>query len=174
MQILNNGRFGMGATLSGTMRKVITQAVTHATGRTQFGSKIHTYGAIQEKIARMSMMHYATEAMAYMVSGTMDRGYEDYQLEAAISKVFASEAAWFVTDEAIQILGGNGYMRSLGLEKVMRDLRIFRIFEGTNDILRLFVALSGIQYAGGHLRELQNAIKEPVSNFGLLMGEASK
>ena len=63
----------MGATLSGTMRKVITQAVTHATGRTQFGSKIHTYGAIQEKIARMSMMHYATEAMAYMVSGTMDR-----------------------------------------------------------------------------------------------------
>ena len=63
----------MGATLSGTMRKVITQAVTHATGRTQFGAKIHTYGAIQEKIARMSMMHYATEAMAYMVSGTMDR-----------------------------------------------------------------------------------------------------
>ena len=73
MQILNNGRFGMGATLSGTMRKVITQAVNHATGRVQFGSKIHTYGAIQEKIARMSMMHYATEAIAYMVSGTMDR-----------------------------------------------------------------------------------------------------
>ena len=100
----------------------------------------------------------------------MDSGYDDYQLEAAISKIFASEvtfylfilfilfnlfifqAAWDVTDEAIQILGGNGYMKALGLEKVMRDLRIFRIFEGTNDILRLFVALTGIQYAGGHLR----------------------
>ena len=71
------------------------------------------------------------------------RGYEDYQLEAAISKVFASEAAWFVTDEGIQILGGMGYMKDAGLEKVMRDLRIFRIFEGTNDILRLFIALTG-------------------------------
>lgn len=55
------------------------------------------------------------------------------------------EAAWYCCDEAIQILGGMGYMRDCGLEKVMRDLRIFRIFEGTNDILRLFVALTGIQ-----------------------------
>merc|ERR1719450_1383020 len=155
MAILNNGRFGMAAALSGTMRAGIKKAVEHATQRNQFGSKIDTYGAIQEKIARMSMLHYATESMAYMVSGIMDSGATDYQLEAAISKVFASESAWFVTDEAIQILGGMGYMKDCGIEKVMRDLRIFRIFEGTNDILRLFVALTGIQYAGGHLRELQ-------------------
>jgi len=95
-------------------------------------------------------------------------------LEAAISKVFASDGAWFVTDEAIQILGGMGYMKDCGIEKVMRDLRIFRIFEGTNDILRLFVALTGIQYAGGHLRELQNAVKDPISNFGVVMGEVAK
>merc|ERR1719394_2116681 len=174
MQILNNGRFGMGAALSGTMRTVIQKACEHATARVQFGSRIDGYGAIQEKIAKMSMIHYATESMAYMVAGTMDAGYEDFQLEAAISKIFASEAAWFVTDEAIQILGGNGYMRALGLEKVMRDLRIFRIFEGTNDILRLFVALTGIQYAGGHLRELQKAVKDPISNFGVVLGEVSK
>merc|ERR1719325_18300 len=174
MQILNNGRFGMGAALSGTMRTVIQKACEHATARVQFGSRIDGYGAIQEKIAKMSMIHYATESMAYMVAGTMDAGYEDFQLEAAISKIFASEAAWFVTDEAIQVLGGNGYMRALGLEKVMRDLRIFRIFEGTNDILRLFVALVGIQYAGGHLRELQKAISHPISNFGVVLGEVAK
>merc|ERR1740131_816858 len=174
MQILNNGRFGMGAALSGTMRAVIQKATDHATNRVQFGSRIDSYGSIQEKIARMSMTHYATESMAYMVAGTMDAGYQDYQLEAAISKIFASEAAWFVTDEAIQVLGGNGFMRSLGLEKVMRDLRIFRIFEGTNDILRLFVALTGIQYAGGHLRELQKAISHPISNFGVVLGEVAK
>merc|ERR1719189_1322461 len=174
MEILNNGRFGMGAALSGTMRSVIQKATDHATNRIQFGSRIDGYGAIQEKFAKMSMIHYATESMAYMVASTMDAGYDDYQLEAAISKIFASEAAWFVTDEAIQILGGNGYMRALGLEKVMRDLRIFRIFEGTNDILRLFVALTGIQYAGGHLRELQKAISNPVANFGVVLGEVAK
>merc|ERR1719266_1962796 len=174
MEILNNGRFGMGAALSGTMRSVIAKATDHATNRVQFGSRIDGYGAIQEKIAQMSITHYATESMAYMVAGTMDRGYKDYHLEAAISKIFASEAAWNVTDEAIQILGGNGFMKALGLEKVMRDLRIFRIFEGTNDILRLFVALVGIQYAGGHLRELQKAVKDPISNFGVVLGEVSK
>jgi very long chain acyl-CoA dehydrogenase len=62
-----------------------------------------------------------------------------------ISVFLFQEAAWFCADEAIQILGGMGYMRDCGLERVMRDLRIFRIFEGTNDILRLFVALTGIQ-----------------------------
>merc|ERR1712141_517418 len=174
MQILNNGRFGMAAALSGTQRFAIKKAVDHAITRHQFGGRIDSYGAIQEKIARMSMTHYATESVAYMVSGLMDNGYQDYQLEAAISKVFASEAAWFVTDEAIQVLGGMGYMRDCGLEKVMRDLRIFRIFEGTNDILRLFVALTGIQYAGGHLRELQKAVASPISNFGVVLGEVAK
>lgn len=60
-----------------------------------------------------------------------------------VVQVFASQAAWTVVDEAIQVLGGMGYMRGTGLERVLRDLRIFRIFEGTNDILRLFVALTG-------------------------------
>merc|ERR1711997_1170120 len=156
------------------MRAGIKKATEHATQRNQFGSKIDTYGSIQEKIARMSMLHYATESLAYMVSGNMDAKYQDYHLEAAISKVFASDSAWFVTDEAIQVLGGMGYMRDCGLEKVMRDLRIFRIFEGTNDILRLFVALTGIQYAGGHLRELQKAISNPVGNFGVVLGEVAK
>merc|ERR1719411_1419778 len=174
MQILNNGRFGMAAALSGTQRFAIKKAVEHATQRNQFGSKIDTYGAIQEKIARMSMTHYATESVAYMVSGLMDQGFQDYQLEAAISKVFASEAAWYVTDEAIQILGGMGFMRDCGLEKRMRDLRIFRIFEGTNDILRLFVALTGLQFAGGHLRALLKKIQNPLANPGVVAQEGTK
>uniref|UniRef100_A0A8D8Q2D2 Very long-chain specific acyl-CoA dehydrogenase, mitochondrial n=1 Tax=Cacopsylla melanoneura TaxID=428564 RepID=A0A8D8Q2D2_9HEMI len=174
MNILNNGRFGMAAALGGTMRAVTKKAVDHATQRVQFGRRIDSFGTIQEKLARMALLHYVTESLAYMISGNMDSGSQDYHLEAAISKVFASEAAWYVTDEAIQILGGMGFMKSTGLEKVMRDLRIFRIFEGTNDILKLFVALTGIQYAGGHLRELQNAFKNPTAHLGLIIGEVKK
>lgn len=174
MNILNSGRFGMGAALSGCMRTQIRKAVEHATQREQFGSKLHTFGAIQEKLARMSIAQYATESMAYIVSSTMDRGFKDFQCEAAISKIFSSECAWFVTDETIQILGGTGFMRSAGVEKVLRDLRIFRIFEGTNDILRLFVALTGSQYAGGHLKELQRAMSNPVANLGMIMEFGTK
>lgn len=87
MNILNNGRFGMAANLSGTMRIVIAKAVEHANSRIQFGDVIKNYGTIKEKLARMSLMHYVTENLAFMVSGNMDLGYSDYFLEAAISKV---------------------------------------------------------------------------------------
>nr|XP_053644634.1 very long-chain specific acyl-CoA dehydrogenase, mitochondrial-like [Cherax quadricarinatus] len=129
---------------------------------------------LQEKLSRMAMLHYVSESMTYMISSNMDAGSKDYHLEAAISKCFASEAAWTVTDEAIQVMGGMGFMKETGLERVLRDLRIFRIFEGTNDILRLFVALTGLQYAGGHLRELQQALKNPAANMGLILGEGTK
>lgn len=174
MNILNNGRFGMAAALSGTMKAVITKAVDHAANRTQFGNKIHNYGTIQEKIARMTMMQYVTESMAYMISSNMDSGATEFQIEAAISKIFASEAAWTVTDECIQVMGGMGFMKDCGVEKVLRDLRIFRIFEGTNDILRLFVALNGFQNAGNQLKTLQKALKNPLGNAGMLAGEITK
>ncbi|KAH8332167.1 hypothetical protein KR074_001413 [Drosophila pseudoananassae] len=174
MNILNNGRFGMGATLSGTMKKCIELATAHATNRVQFGQHLKNYKGIQDKIAQMNILQYATESMAFAIAQNMDAGSQDYHLEAAISKIYASECAWYVCDEAIQILGGMGYMVETGLERVLRDLRIFRIFEGTNDILRLFVALTGIQYAGSHLKELQQAFKNPAANLGLIFKEASK
>ncbi|XP_040190235.1 very long-chain specific acyl-CoA dehydrogenase, mitochondrial [Rana temporaria] len=171
MNILNNGRFGMAAALSGTMKGMIQRAVDHATNRTQFGSKLHTFGVIQEKLARMAVLQYVTESMAYMISANMDSGAKDFQIEAAISKVFGSEAAWAVTDECIQILGGTGFMKDGGVERVLRDLRIFRIFEGTNDILRLFVALNGLQGAGKELKSLQKAVTNPLSDPQLLLRE---
>lgn len=87
MNILNNGRFGMSACLSGTMRYCINKAVSHATQRKQFGRTLNNYGTIQEKLARMVMLHYITESLAYALSGNMDLGSQDYHLEAAISKV---------------------------------------------------------------------------------------
>ncbi|XP_013389853.1 very long-chain specific acyl-CoA dehydrogenase, mitochondrial-like [Lingula anatina] len=105
-----------------------------------------------------------------MISANMDQGSLDFEIEAAISKVYASEAAWACTDEAIQILGGMGYMKECGLERVMRDIRIFRIFEGTNDILRLLIAGQGLRYAGQFMKALQN----PAANIGAVAAFASK
>uniref|UniRef100_A0A672K0Z0 Very long-chain specific acyl-CoA dehydrogenase, mitochondrial n=1 Tax=Sinocyclocheilus grahami TaxID=75366 RepID=A0A672K0Z0_SINGR len=164
MNILNNGRFGMAAALSGTMKGVIAKAVDHAANRTQFGNKIHNYGAIQEKMARMAMLQYVTESMAYMVSGNMDSGATEFQIEAAISKIFAS----------VSSLYNMLLMQDAGVERVLRDLRIFRIFEGTNDILRLFVALNGFQNAGNQLKSLQKALKNPLGNAGVLVSEITK
>jgi very long chain acyl-CoA dehydrogenase len=87
MNILNNGRFGMAACLAGTMRAVTKKAVDHATTRLQFGRRIDSFGTVQEKLARMSILQYVTESLAYMISGNMDKGSTDFHLEAAISKV---------------------------------------------------------------------------------------
>ena len=84
--------------------------IEHATTRVQFGSKLETYGLVQGKIAQMALLQYVTESMAYLLSGNMDQGSMEFQLEAAISKIFASEAAWEVADECIQLHGGMGFM----------------------------------------------------------------
>nr|VZI50567.1 unnamed protein product [Spirometra erinaceieuropaei] len=151
VKILNQGRFGMAAALSGTMRSAIAQATEHAASRKQFGNTLDHYQSIEEKLANMAVRQYTTESIGFMLSGTMDLGAKDFQLEAAISKVYSSEAAWYCVDEAIQILGGMGFMQSAGLERVLRDLRVFRIFEGANDVLRLFIAGTGCHYAGKNL-----------------------
>jgi very long chain acyl-CoA dehydrogenase len=172
MNVLNNGRFGMASALSGTMKKLISRAVEQVTNRVQFGNKLEVYGVVQEKLARMTMAHFITESMAYLLSGNMDQGSTEFQLEAAISKIYASEAAWMVSDECIQLHGGMGFMSECGLERVMRDLRIFRIFEGSNDILRLFISLTGLQFAGKHLREVEKSVKG--GNMSTLFAEGIK
>ena len=152
MEILNNGRFGMGCMLSGTMKAVIRGVAEHAAQRSQFGRKLADFGAVQGRLAAMAARTYAAESLAYLVAANMDRGQKDFLMEAAISKVFASEAAWFVADEGIQLMGGLGFMRALPYERIQRDLRIFRIFEGTNDVLRLLIAGQGLGTRGRTLR----------------------
>ncbi|XP_050077322.1 very long-chain specific acyl-CoA dehydrogenase, mitochondrial-like [Anopheles maculipalpis] len=174
VNILNSGRFGLGAMLSGTMKTCVEKAADHVTNRVQFKRKLIEFENVQEKLAMMATYHYVAQSITYLVAGNMDKGSVDFHLEAAVSKVFCTEAAWYVCDEAIQLLGGNGFMKSSGLERFLRDMRIFRIFEGANDVLRMFIALTGIQKAGNDLRGLQKALKNPLSNVGIIMAEGSK
>ncbi|TMS33817.1 hypothetical protein L596_001509 [Steinernema carpocapsae] len=169
MNILNNGRFGIPAACTGAMKFCIQKTVDHITTRTQFGRKIQDFGRVKEQLTDMVLRHYATESIVYMLAANMDRGVEEYQLEAAIGKVMSSENAWTVCDNAIQLHGGMGFMKECGLERVLRDLRIFRIFEGANDVMRLFIGLTGMQHAGKHL---QHTVKQVSSgNVGALFGE---
>ena len=134
----------------------------------QFEKKIGEFGMIQEKIGRMMMNCYAAESMVYMTTSFIDRKDIDYSVESAIAKIFASEMLWETVDENLQIWAGAGYMKEYPYERWLRDARINRIFEGTNEILRAFIALSGMQGPGQELAGLAEAIKYPLKGIGLV------
>jgi acyl-CoA dehydrogenase family protein 9 len=178
MNILNNGRTGLGGGAVGAMKEVIGLAAVHARERKQFGRAIAEYELIQHKLGQMAMDCYAAESVVNLVAHLIDRQTQDFAVEAAISKVFASEALWRVADEALQVAGGLGYMRELPYERVVRDARINRIFEGTNEVLRLFIALTGMSDVSSQLKELAASLKgvfnDPIKGFGVLSDYARR
>ena len=172
MNILNSGRTGLGGGAVGGMKKLIALATQQANQRIQFDKPIREFGLVKQKVGQMIIDCYATEAAVTMVAGLTDAGYGDYAVEAAISKVFASEALWRTADEALQIAAGNGYMSEFPYERLLRDSRINRIFEGTNDILRLFIALTAMNDVGQNLRDvgksLDGVFNDPIKGFGVI------
>ena len=178
MRILNAGRTGLGGGCVGAMKKLIGLAARQAKERRQFDRPIAEFGLVQQKVGEMVVEAYAAESVVGLVAGLIDQGYQDYAVEAAISKVFATECAWRAADEALQVAGGNGFMREFPYERVVRDTRINRIFEGTNDILRLFIALTAMDDVGAQLAELAGSLKgalaDPIKGFGVLSDYARK
>lgn len=178
MAVLNNGRTGLGGGCVGAMKRCIEIAIKHAHERKQFGRPIAEFGLIQEKISNMTVDCFAAESAVTMVGSLIDRGVKDFSIEAAISKVFNSESLFRVANESLQVLGGNGYMREYPLERVVRDSRINLIFEGTNEILRLYIALSGLKHAGEYLKGVGKGISkffdDPIKGFGVLRSYAGK
>jgi len=119
-----------------------------------FARAIGEFGLIKDKIAAMMAETYALESMTYLTTGLVDRNVDDYSVESAICKVYGSEALWRVVNETLQIAAGIGYMQEYPYERMLRDSRINLIFEGTNEILRCFIALSGMQGPGKALADL--------------------
>jgi alkylation response protein AidB-like acyl-CoA dehydrogenase len=172
MKILNSGRTGLGGGCVGAMKRMISLATKQAKERVQFGKPIAEFGLVKQKLGNMVVDCYVTESAVNLVNHLIDSGHEEYAVEAAITKVYGSEAVWRTIDEALQIAGGNGYMREFPYERALRDARINRIFEGTNDILRLFIALTAMNEVGASLKELSQSLKglfdNPIKGFGLL------
>lgn len=168
MEVLNSGRLGLAAGCVGSCRKLIKLSVDRVSERKAFGRPIGEFGLIKDKIAMMMADTFAIESMTYLTAGLVDSRVPDYSLESAICKVYASETLWRVVNESLQIAAGIGYMQDYPYERHLRDARINLIFEGTNEILRCFIALAGMQGPGKELAEVVRAMREPIKGFGLL------
>ncbi|HYZ29606.1 MAG TPA: acyl-CoA dehydrogenase family protein [Thermoleophilaceae bacterium] len=169
MHVLNNGRMSLGTGSVGGAKRVLDLAIKHVKERRQFGTALADFELVQDKIGWMVSYLFGLESMAYLTTGLVDAGVPDYSVESAICKVAATEFTWYQVNRALQLAGGQGYMRDEPYEKILRDLRIFPIFEGANDVMREFIALSGIQPLGEELKDLGDlGFADPIHSIGVL------
>src|SRR5687768_15787193 len=200
--VLNFGRFKLGAMCSGGAKRTIQEAAKYAAARKQFGVAIATFGAIKHKLGEMTARQYALESMMYRTAGLIDQriastpdkkaddpapmlqALEEFAVEASIAKVLGSEVLDYIIDENLQIHGGNGFVRDYPAEGHYRDARVNRIFEGTNEINRLLIpgmlmkkALKGDLPLMAAAKALQDEIMSPSMSMtddgdGVLSAEA--
>lgn len=168
MRILNDARPQLAAICLGTCKRLLATAVDYATERRAFGRPIGELEVTQQKIAHMACETYALECMLYLTTGLIDADVPDYSIESAICKVYASETVWHLADTALQVAGGDGYMCDRPYERLLRDARLMPIYWGTNEALRTFIALAGLQSPGEQRGEVARALKEPLRTLGLL------
>src|SRR5256885_5801984 len=170
MEILNNGRIGLGSGSVGAAKWLLDRAIDHVTNRRQFGQPLADFELVQDKIGWMVSYLFGLESMCYLTCALVDSGVPDYSLESAICKVSGTEFLWYAANRTLQLKGGAGYLRTEPYEKVLRDIRIFPIFEGANDVLRAFIALSGLKPLGEKLSGLgEIGLSDPVGSIGVLI-----
>src|SRR3954454_1162509 len=152
--VLNFGRVKLGARNMSGVKQALNHSVKYAKERRQFGKAIAEFGLIKQKLAGMAIRGFVGDAMSYRTLGDVDRAIEagdradgalvlktieGFSVECSINKVWTSEALAWAVDEGVQVFGGNGYSREFPLERMYRDARITRIYEGTNEINRMLV-----------------------------------
>jgi acyl-CoA dehydrogenase len=139
MQVLDRGRLHISSVCVGVAERLIEESVRYAAERKQFGQAIASFQMIQAQLADCRAEANAGRAMVLEAARKRDRG-EDVTMDAAAAKLFCSEMVGRVADRAVQIFGGSGYVADHGIERFYRDVRIFRLYEGTSEIQRLIIA----------------------------------
>jgi len=147
MRVLDRGRLHIAAVCVGICERLITDAVAYAVERKQFGKPLAEFQLVQAMIADSKTEAMAARALVFEAAELKDAG-QPITLEAAAAKYYASEAVGRVADRAVQIFGGAGYIADYGIERLYRDVRLFRIYEGTSQIQQLVIARETIK-AGG-------------------------
>jgi len=185
LNVLNVGRFKLGASVTGGTKLAIHHSVQYANEREQFNTPIAQFGAIKHKLAEMAIRTWVAEGITYRTVGMIDsligdgtdakkklKSIEEYAVESSINKVYCSEILDYVVDEMVQIYGGAGYSADYPAEKAYRDARINRIFEGTNEINRMLIpgmllkkAMKGELGLLGAAKALQDEILNPQISF---------
>ena len=173
VQVLNAGRLTLAAGCTAGAKAIVGEMARYAEQRVQFGHPLAHFEITQRKMSHLAASAYAADAMLGILVSLADRSETDFSLEAACAKVFSSELIWEATDEMVQVAGGRGFVKPYPYERLLRDSRINRIFEGANEVLRLFIALNGIQGPAESLKEVGTALRKPVRNLGLLTGFAA-
>jgi alkylation response protein AidB-like acyl-CoA dehydrogenase len=140
VRLFDLSRPGIGAQAVGLAQGALEAAVDYAKKRIQFGHPIISFQAVQHMLADMATEVEAARALVYAAARTVDSQAKNFTMESAMAKVFASDVAMRVTTDAVQILGGVGYMRDYPVEKMMRDAKITQIYEGTNQVLKNTIA----------------------------------
>ncbi|MEJ2323523.1 MAG: acyl-CoA dehydrogenase family protein [Nitrospirota bacterium] len=147
MKTLDKSRPGVAAQGVGVAQGAIDEAIKFARQRVQFGKPIISFQAVQHMLADMATQTEAARALLYAVCKFIDSGARDVSMASAMSKLFATDVAMRVTTDALQVMGGSGYMKEYPLEKMMRDAKILQIYEGTNQIQRNVIGQALIKEA---------------------------
>ncbi|HZE40854.1 MAG TPA: acyl-CoA dehydrogenase family protein [Stackebrandtia sp.] len=168
MHTLNNGRMSLGTGAVGGAKSLIRQAIQHTEEREQFSRPLSEFELVEDKIGWMVSYLYGLESMAYLTTGLVDTGVKDFAVESAMVKVAASEYLWYAVNRVFQLFGGAAYMADSPIAKTLRDSRIFPVFEGSNDVLRAYTALSGLKTVADSLGDLKNlTLSAPIESIGV-------